>query len=149
MTKLLAVLTICALVAIVSSFGLKYDMTVVLGSQQFEKVNATFKVAIKSPNTERVTEFKWRAAYPLAPNTNHSNSVTYDYQIGQIKNMTFVFNVTNPSDRLRNPVVFLKHLKLEPTYYPPGRFRLVNTKYYCPRTPSTPHGVEVPLALCN
>ena len=84
MSKFLAILAICALVTFVSA--LKYDLQVVCGPQQFEKKNVTLNVVLHSTGKQRQTPFNWNST--VVSNTNHTKSVDFVYQIGQIKNVS-------------------------------------------------------------
>lgn len=84
MSKFLAVLTICALVAFVSS--LKYDLQVACGQQLFERKNVSLNVVLHSTGKQSRTPFSWNST--VNSNTNHTKSVDYTYQIGQIKGVS-------------------------------------------------------------
>lgn len=128
MSKLFSILTVLAIVAFVSA--LRYELEVATGPQNFGKVNATLNVMLH--NKQRLNHYKWNSV--LTPNTNHTSKVEFVYQVGQITNVTFFFNQTIKS--FDSPIVYLKHVKVVPTYYPPGGFRNQNTRKFCLRNPS-------------
>ena len=125
MSKFLAIVTICALVAFVSA--LKYDLQVSCGPQQFERKNVTLNVVLHTASKQRQTLFNWNST--VNSNTNHTKSVDYVYQIGQIKNVTFSWNATQRTSG--EQYVYVRHVKIVPTYYPTGRYRDVNTRFWC------------------
>lgn len=84
MSKFLAVLTICALVAFVSA--LKYELQVSCGPQQFERKNVSLNVMLHSTGKQSRTPFSWNST--VNSNTNHTKTVDYVYQVGQIKNVS-------------------------------------------------------------